>query len=63
MKIQQLKDGEVIYQDEIESYNYSVPQFIENGATKVTIEYPTSTVIIIPNDSQSPPVGDKPLQG
>lgn len=48
MKLQQLIGSKVIYEDEIENYNHSVPQFIENGAQKITIEYPTTTVIIFP---------------
>jgi hypothetical protein len=46
MKIQQVKEGSVIYEDEIKEYNYSIPQLIKNGALKITIEYPTSTIII-----------------
>lgn len=48
LKIQQIINGKVKYEDEIETYNYSVPQFIENGARKITIEYPTATIIIQP---------------
>ena len=51
MKIQQWIDGELKYEADIEKYQHSVPHFIKNGATKITIEYPTSTVIIIPNEN------------
>ncbi len=49
IKIQQVKEGKVIYKDDIESYNYSVPQFIDNGAIKIIIKYPTTTIVITPN--------------
>jgi len=48
LKIKQVADGKIIYEAEIENYNYSVPQFINNGATKVVVEYPTSTVVVEP---------------
>jgi len=48
LKIQQLQKGKVVYEDTIENYNYSIPSFINNGAVKITIEYPISTIVITP---------------
>ena len=48
IKIQQIKNGVVVYDAEIENYDYSVPQFLKNGATKIIIEYPTSTITVQP---------------
>ncbi len=48
IKIQQLINGETKYEASIKSYNYDVPTFLANGAVKVTIEYPTSTIVITP---------------
>ncbi len=51
IKLTQIKNGKVIYTAELEKYNYSVPQFIDNEALKITIEYSTSTIIIEPIDA------------
>jgi len=52
MKIQQLQNGEVVYEGDIEYYGHSIPQLIRNGAIKIIIEYPTSTVVIIPEKDE-----------
>jgi len=52
MQIEQIIDGNIVYQDRIENYNYSVPQFLANGATKITIEYMSSTIIVTPVEGE-----------
>lgn len=46
IKIQQFVKGKLEYEDMISNYDYHVNQFFENGATKITIEYPSSTIIV-----------------
>jgi len=48
IKIKQTVGRKVIYEAEIKNYNYSIPTFINNGATKITIEYPTSKIELTP---------------
>jgi len=48
IKIQQLINGVLKYEDEIENYKHNIHTFINNGATKITIEYPKTTIILTP---------------
>lgn len=43
-------NGEIIYGDNIEDYNYSIPRLIKNGAIKIIIEYPNCKVILEPKE-------------
>jgi hypothetical protein len=53
IKIQQFKDGVQIYEDDRDSYNYNIHQFIQNGAIKITIEYPRTTIIVTPQSERT----------
>jgi len=48
IKIKQTIGKKVIYEAKIERYDYSIPALINNGATKILIEYPTSKITITP---------------
>jgi hypothetical protein len=53
INIKQIIDGKVVYKADVESYNYSVPQFIQNGAVKITIKYPILTMIVTPKNQEA----------
>lgn len=45
--LRQIKDGQTVFEAEIKDYKASVDDFIKNGATKISIEYPDCIVELV----------------